>query len=158
MLAKDEDAASVRFPPPLVYVAAIGVGITLRMVASPLQLGMAISARVAVAGSLGAAGMAILAAATSRFKRGGQDPKPWKVTPEIIRTGIYGATRNPMYVAMGLLQVSIGVALANGWIVVLAPIALAIVYAIAIRHEEAYLEAKFGDPYRNYKKSVRRWL
>ena len=44
------------------------------------------------------------------------------------------------------------------WIVVLVPVALAIVWATAVRHEEAYLEAKFGAPYADYKRSVRRWL
>jgi protein-S-isoprenylcysteine O-methyltransferase Ste14 len=33
-----------------------------------------------------------------------------------------------------------------------------IVEVTAIRHEEAYLERKFGDVYREYKRSVRRWL
>jgi protein-S-isoprenylcysteine O-methyltransferase Ste14 len=28
----------------------------------------------------------------------------------------------------------------------------------AIRHEEAYLERKFGDRYLEYKRSVRRWI
>jgi protein-S-isoprenylcysteine O-methyltransferase Ste14 len=40
----------------------------------------------------------------------------------------------------------------------LVPPVLAILYAIAIRHEEAYLEGKFGETYLAYKRSVRRWL
>ncbi len=52
----------------------------------------------------------------------------------------------------------IGVGLANLWIVVLVPAVLSIVYLTAIRHEEAYLESKFGQSYTDYKASVRRWL
>jgi protein-S-isoprenylcysteine O-methyltransferase Ste14 len=33
-----------------------------------------------------------------------------------------------------------------------------VIYRIAIRHEEAYLEQKFGSAYSDYKASVRRWL
>jgi protein-S-isoprenylcysteine O-methyltransferase Ste14 len=33
-----------------------------------------------------------------------------------------------------------------------------VVYLTAIRHEEAYLERKFGETYTKYKASVRRWL
>jgi protein-S-isoprenylcysteine O-methyltransferase Ste14 len=59
---------------------------------------------------------------------------------------------------MALLQIAIGVGLANGWIIALTPLVLVIIYAIAIRHEEAYLERKFGGAYLEYKRSVRRWV
>jgi protein-S-isoprenylcysteine O-methyltransferase Ste14 len=48
--------------------------------------------------------------------------------------------------------------MANLWVVALLPPALAVVYATAIFHEEAYLERKFADAYLDYKRSVRRWL
>jgi protein-S-isoprenylcysteine O-methyltransferase Ste14 len=92
------------------------------------------------------------------FRRTGQDVKPWESTPEIISTGIYRFTRNPMYVSMALLQAGIGVALANGWVVLLVPVVSVVIYFIAIRHEEAYLEEKFGTVYTEYKSSVRRWI
>ena len=85
-------------------------------------------------------------------------PKPWEPTPEIISTGIYRMTRNPMYVGMAVLQAGIGIWWANGWIIALVPVVLAVVYATAVRHEEAYLEEKFGDAYRGDKSSVRRWI
>ena len=47
---------------------------------------------------------------------------------------------------------------ANGWLLGLAPVALAIVYVTAVRPEEAYLEQKFGAEYLAYKRRVRRWL
>jgi len=96
--------------------------------------------------------------AVKLFKRTGQDPKPWQPTPEIISTGIYRYTRNPMYVALALIQIAIGLGLANGWIIVLVLPVLIIVDITAIRPEEAYLERKFGAAYTDYKKSVRRWL
>jgi protein-S-isoprenylcysteine O-methyltransferase Ste14 len=63
-----------------------------------------------------------------------------------------------MYVGMALLQLGIGIGWANGWILTLIPPVLIIIYVTAIRHEEAYLEQKFGDSYAEYKNSVRRWL
>jgi hypothetical protein len=39
-----------------------------------------------------------------------------------------------------------------------APAALGGDLPDAIRHEEAYLERKFGDRYLEYKRSVRRWI
>jgi protein-S-isoprenylcysteine O-methyltransferase Ste14 len=158
MVASDPDAAAVRLPPPLVYAFAIIAGIVLHWFAVPFALGLPLAARIAAAAVSGAGGLALLAAAAGLFKRSGQDPKPWTVTPEIISSGIYGITRNPMYVAMGLLQLSVGIALDNGWILAFLPVVLGIVYVIAIRHEESYLETKFGEAYQSYKSSVRRWI
>ena len=100
----------------------------------------------------------LLGGAINLFRRTGQNPEPWKSTPEIVTSGVYRLTRNPMYVGLALLQAAIGVGLANGWIVALIPLVLVIIYLMAIRHEEHYLEAKFGDAYVRYKTSVRRWL
>ncbi|MCX5739319.1 MAG: isoprenylcysteine carboxylmethyltransferase family protein [Proteobacteria bacterium] len=80
----------------------------------------------------------------------------WERSP--FSTGIYRFTRNPMYVGMALLQTSIGITWGNGWILALVPVVLVTIYTIAIRHEEAYLERKFGSTYLEYKRSVRRWL
>lgn len=99
-----------------------------------------------------------MAAAIGLFRSTGQDPKPWESTPEIISTGIYGFTRNPMYLAMGFLQGGIGLMLVNVWVISLVPVTWFAIYRIAIRHEESYLEQKFGSVYQDYKKSVRRWL
>jgi protein-S-isoprenylcysteine O-methyltransferase Ste14 len=63
-----------------------------------------------------------------------------------------------MYVSMALLLTGIGIGWANGWILALLPLVLLVIYTIAVRHEEAYLERKFGDRYIEYKRSVRRWI
>jgi protein-S-isoprenylcysteine O-methyltransferase Ste14 len=62
-----------------------------------------------------------------------------------------------MYVGMALIQLAIGIGLGNGWIIALL-LVLAVIYMIAIRHEEAYLEQKFGETYTEHKASVRRCL
>ena len=63
-----------------------------------------------------------------------------------------------MYVSMALLQVAIGVGLANWWIVIFVIPVLVGVYVLAVRREETYLTEKFGDAYLQYKRSVRRWI
>jgi protein-S-isoprenylcysteine O-methyltransferase Ste14 len=158
MDANEQDGAAVRIPPPLVYLVAVIAGGLLHEVVLPLPLALAPTVRFGVTAATALLGLALLAGALGLFRRTGQDPKPWKSTPEIVSTGVYRFTRNPMYLGMALLQTAIGVGWANGWIIALVPGVLAIVYATAIRHEEAYLERKFGDAYIRYKESVRRWL
>lgn len=152
------DGASVRFPPPLVPVIALVVGLALQLFVARIPIVGAGSLRLVLACVFGGAGIVLIASALRLFRASGQDPKPWEATPEIIATGIYAYTRNPMYLGMGLLQAGIGCGLDNGWIVALVPVSWLVIYTIAIRHEEAYLTRKFGSAYLDYTKSVRRWL
>ena len=158
MVARDADAADVRVPPPLVYVAAVVAGVLLHLFVYPLDLPLPLP--VCVAGTLlsGGAGTLLLMAALVAFLRTGQNPKPWKTTPEFIGTGAYRWSRNPMYAGMALVLAALAFALTNGWLLAFVPVVLAVVHRTAIRHEETYLEEKFGDSYRAYKRSVRRWL
>ena len=153
-----QDGAAVRFPPPFVPLIALAIGIVLHLWVWPLSIPLLGALRWGLAGLLAILGLVLMAGAFGLFRSTGQDPKPWLSTPEIISTGVYRFTRNPMYVSMGLLQGGIGVALANGWVVLLVPLVWFVIYLIAIRHEEAYLEGKFGSAYTDYKASVRRWL
>ena len=132
-----DDAAAVRFPPPLVYLFAVIAGALLHAYVLPLPCEIALGARVAAGTAIAALGTAVMIGAIGLFRRTGQDPKPWKTTPEIVSTGVYRFTRNPMYVGMALLQTGIGIGFANGWILALGPPVLVIIYAMAIRPEEA---------------------
>lgn len=153
-----KDGAAVRIAPPLVYLAGVIAGVLLNAFAAPLAMGIGPGARIAAAAVPAVLGLAFMGGAIGLFRRTGQDPKPWESTPEIITTGVYRVSRNPMYVGMGLVQVAIGAGLANWWIIILLPLELVIVHATAIRHEEAYLERKFGDEYTRYRASARRWI
>jgi protein-S-isoprenylcysteine O-methyltransferase Ste14 len=156
--SEERDGAAVRFPPPLVPVIALAAGVLIQHFVWALPAPLSGVAKYTVGVLLLAVGLAFMTAAFQQFQRTGQDPKPWKSSPEIIAAGIYKWTRNPMYVSMGLLQGGIGVLISNTWVVVLIPISGIVIYLVAIRHEEAYLERKFGASYTSYKSTVRRWL
>ncbi|MEO8602179.1 MAG: cation:dicarboxylase symporter family transporter [bacterium] len=158
MSTGEKDAAAVRLPPPLVYLLAIGMGVLLQWLLNPLEISLPLALHLGLTIAVVLLGAALVASAFGLFRSIGQDPAPWTTTPEVINTGVYRRTRNPMYVGLALIQLGIGIGLANGWIVALVPVVLATVYATAIRHEEAYLERKFGDGYLAYKRSVRRWF
>jgi protein-S-isoprenylcysteine O-methyltransferase Ste14 len=152
------DAAPVRLPPPLVYLLSLLAGALLQRFAFALPLALPGALRALAAAALILGGSALVLAAFGLFRTTGQNPAPWTPSPELIGEGVYRFTRNPMYLGMTLLQAGIGVAAANGWIAALALVSAAIVRMTAIRHEEAYLERKFGAPYLAYKQRVRRWF
>ncbi|MEK7524100.1 MAG: isoprenylcysteine carboxylmethyltransferase family protein, partial [Patescibacteria group bacterium] len=65
---------------------------------------------------------------------------------------------NPIYLSYSIIHIGIALAFANVWMLfsIIPVVATLRVYAIA--REEKYLEEKFGEEYRTYKKHVRRWL
>lgn len=152
------DGAAVRLPPPLVFLLALVAGIVLHLLAAPLRVALPDTLRVVASVTFAAIGLGLIGAAIGLFRRTGQDPRPWKSTPSIIADGVYRYTRNPMYVGMAAVLAAIGIGAANGWLLGLVPLALAIVHVTAVRPEEAYLEEKFGAEYLAYKRRVRRWV
>lgn len=158
MADEADDGAGVRIPPPLVFLGILIAGVLAHFFVMPLPIRLSMGLRIALTFVVLVPGVVLIGGALGLFRRTGQDPAPWKPTPEIVSTGVYRFTRNPMYVAMAVLQVAIGLALANWWIILLTLASLAIVYVTAVRHEERYLERKFGEEYTRYRTSVRRWL
>lgn len=155
----EETGAGVSVPPPLVYLGGIVLGWMLDRWLLPLSLGST-DPRLRWGSGLVVllASSIFLFAAVARFRATGQDPKPWRPTPVLIEASVYRLSRNPMYLALALLQVGLGLLIDNLWIVVLTLPVLAVVDRLAVRPEETYLEERFGSTYREYRRRVRRWL
>src|SRR5260370_753983 len=95
-----ERGAEVRFPPPLVFVICIlvGVGFQYAVTPAPVPVDRAISATSGVLILI--IGLGFIASARMLFMRTGQHPAPWKPSPELILKGPYRFTRNPMYLGI----------------------------------------------------------
>ena len=63
-----------------------------------------------------------------------------------------------MYTGAAFIRVGIALLLDSSWFLALAIVMLVVVKHLVVLPEEAYLEYRFGDKYRHYKQSVRRWL
>ncbi|MBZ5570654.1 MAG: isoprenylcysteine carboxylmethyltransferase family protein [Acidobacteriia bacterium] len=153
-----ERGANVRFAPPFVFLISLLLGVVLRYAVAPIPLaGHGSLVRWAgVAIVLG--GLTIGVPARTLFARTGQNPKPWTPSPELLLSGPYRFTRNPMYVGVTLVQVGLGLAFKNLWISVLAPFSLLVVHFTAVLPEERYLTERFGESYRAYQEKVGRYL
>ena len=158
MTPSTRDAAQVRFPPPLVFLAAIVLGVIVQRKAVPLSLLFAPGLRIAAGVLIVVCGVSLVVSARIWFTRTGQNPIPWKPTPELILHGPYRFTRNPMYVGVTLFVVGLGLAVNNIWISLFAVPALLAVHFIAVLPEERYLAEKFGESYRTFLARVRRYL
>jgi protein-S-isoprenylcysteine O-methyltransferase Ste14 len=153
-----EGGARVRLPPPLLFVVLIAAGVALRYVVAPPPLPFARALQIVVGAVLAVAALLLGGSAFGLFKTAGQNPKPWTPKTVLVAEGAYRFTRNPMYVGMMTLEIGIGLMLGNLWVVLLAAVYLVVVHYTAVLPEEAYLDEKFGDSYRQYKQRVRRYL
>jgi protein-S-isoprenylcysteine O-methyltransferase Ste14 len=81
-----------------------------------------------------------------------------KPATSLQTTGIFGITRNPMYVGLAIVYLGITCFIGNWWNIIVFPLLLFIVQEYIIEREERYLELEFGQQYQEYKKKVRRWL
>jgi len=85
-------------------------------------------------------------------------PAPIDPPKELVAHGLYRWVRNPMYV--GVLSVVLGEALLYGAPVLLefAAVGFAFFHLFVVLYEEPTLEAKFGEAYARYRRTVPRWL
>jgi protein-S-isoprenylcysteine O-methyltransferase Ste14 len=151
--------ARVIVRPPFLYLACVIVGLALdRVLPLPLTLPESALIRWAVGGGLILIGAGILGAGIGNFSRAATPVPSTRPVRALVTSGIHGWSRNPIYVGMFLLYAGIGIAARSPWILIFTlPIAITIRYGVVAR-EEAYLERRFGDAYRDYKSRVRRWL
>jgi protein-S-isoprenylcysteine O-methyltransferase Ste14 len=150
------DLPGIRVAPPLYFLAALGAGLLLGR-GTPSKTLKATCAVVS-GGFCLAASAAVVIAADYELKRVKTTFNPDKPSAALATRGIYGYTRNPMYLSLTLA--SIGIAMWQRSIPALTfvPIALARLETDVVDKEERYLERRFGATYRAYRNLVPRWF
>jgi protein-S-isoprenylcysteine O-methyltransferase Ste14 len=155
----DTATAGVIARPPLLFLAALLLGLASdRLLPLPLTLPGGDLVHWTVAGSLILLGLGLATAGIRNFSRAATPVPTNEPTRALVATGIHGWSRNPIYLGLFLVYAGIGVVAGSPWVLILTlPLAITIRYGVVAR-EEAYLERRFGDAYRDYKARVRRWL
>jgi len=77
---------------------------------------------------------------------------------QLVRSGPYALVRNPIYTSMLLVICAIGVVITPWQLFLASVILLVIGTEIRVRTEEWLLTARFGEEFRDYKKSVRAYI
>jgi protein-S-isoprenylcysteine O-methyltransferase Ste14 len=137
------------------FLAAIALQLAL-----PLSLpnGLLTPAIIPGSAALIIVGAVLIVLARREFAKHSQPTDPGRPTSELVTTGIFSISRNPLYVGGVCILVGIALALNLPWVLVLLLPALVACHYVLIAPEERYLAAKFGDEYRTYAASVHRWI
>ncbi len=150
------DNPGTRVPPPILLIVVMLAGYCLQQLWA-LELTnwsrWTLTAWVPIG-----AGVIILVFCWVQFFRAKTSVLHHRPANQLLQSGLYRFSRNPIYVSGLLLQLGIALMMNNLWIVLLIPLSKVVFDSYVIAGEEAYLERAFGDAYVDYKRSVRRWL
>ena len=92
------------------------------------------------------------------FRQNEEDPNPTTQSNKLITGGIYKYIRNPMYLALVILQIGLGISLSFLHISLMSIFTAIALHYFIIKREETYLRNLFGVEYENYKAKSRRWI
>lgn len=155
-MAEPADNPGVLARPPLLYGGALIAALALHWLWPMPILDHAIALGAGL--PLIALGVGIAIAGRRALQAAATKIDPMRPTTAIVTSGPYRFSRNPLYVALTLLFVGLTLAVDTWWgIVVLVPLVI-VMHCGVVRREERYLEQKFGEPYRQYRSRVRRYL
>jgi protein-S-isoprenylcysteine O-methyltransferase Ste14 len=142
--------------PPLVYLAAILIGVGLDIV-HPLRW-LPAEIAVWVGAALAIVALALFVASTRQFKRAGTPVPGNEPTTAIVQSGPYRFSRNPIYLAFSVLVLGIACWRNSIWLLGTLAAAVLLMSVVVIPREERYLARRFDPEYLQYKARVRRWL
>ena len=159
-MEEDARGPNVRLPPPLLFAMPLLTGFIVQyFVPTHLVTGADAARTLRLVGITEIAiALALMAWAMSTFLRFRTPIVPMHRARALVNEGPFKLTRNPMYLGFTVLYIGITFVANALWPLVFLPEAIALTYLFAIRLEEAYLAREFGDAYREYCSTVRRWL
>jgi protein-S-isoprenylcysteine O-methyltransferase Ste14 len=76
---------------------------------------------------------------------------------KVITKGLYSISRNPIYIGLILMQISLGI-ICSSWVYLLLTLVLLILLNENLSAEERYCLYRYGDSYRQYKNKTPRWI
>lgn len=151
----------VRFPPPLLFAAGFLLAWLVDARVERLRIVGGTASPVLVQGAGGTlvvAGLALVCWGMLTFARAHTAILPNQPAAQLVVSGPYRFTRNPMYTGLTTAYMGLALLANTAWPVLLLPAVLLLLYRLVIRREEAYLAGAFGAEYEAYRRRVGRWL
>jgi protein-S-isoprenylcysteine O-methyltransferase Ste14 len=151
-----EDRPNIIPWPPIIYLGAALLGVLAQRVIPLPGLGGAVFQIIGAL--LAIAALSLDMATFTTFRKHKTTIMPNQAATNLITTGPFAWSRNPIYVANTALVLGAGLYFGNIWLVGLAFVAALMTLKLAIEREERHLAAKFGAAWETYAVRVRRWI
>ena len=145
--------------PPLIYLAAIALGVVLAWFVPAPWFPSPFSDLLFAIGCVTLVGVVLIDVAAMRtLAKAKTTIMPHRASSHLVTGGPYSFTRNPIYLANTMLTIGIGLVSGVAWFLPLAIVAAFLTQKLAIEREERHLATVFGKRYRDYSRRVRRWI
>jgi protein-S-isoprenylcysteine O-methyltransferase Ste14 len=151
-----DDHAHIVAPPPLLYLGGLVAVVFVHWFWPLALLPAAFAQWLAVAAIL--AGLAVNLWGVWTMRQARTAINPYQPTTNIVDSGPFAFSRNPLYVGMDLLFVGIIAWLNSLWGVPVLVLLLLVMHYGVILPEERYLEGRFDEAYSRYRAKVRRYI
>lgn len=92
------------------------------------------------------------------FNKTTVDPTKPEKASSLVTNGVFSVSRNPMYFAMLLLLLALGLVLCNAFNTLVAAVFVGYMNRFQVIPEERMLQEKFGKIYKDYMCRTRRWF
>ena len=145
--------SEVVFGVPLLIAIALGLALPISISYGPLA-----PAVMLLGAALILTGTALVILARREFARHGEHTDPGHPTGQLMTTGVFSISRNPLYLGIVFFLAGIALAFDLPWVLILLIPAVMACHYILIAPEERYLASRFGQEYTQYAASVHRWL
>lgn len=106
----------------------------------------------------GVTGIALIIWAIRTLNRHATTVLPNQKSNALVTTGPFQYLRNPIYLGDVFVFFGLAEITKHIWFVVAGLLFAIAVTKLSILPEEAHLEARFGDSYRDYKATTKRWI
>jgi protein-S-isoprenylcysteine O-methyltransferase Ste14 len=145
--------------PPLIYAAALLAGaVSGYFLPTPWPGSPLSDFLVAIGGLMIAAALFIDFKAMRTMANAKTTIMPNRGSDHLVTKGPFALSRNPIYLANTMIAIGVGLLFGIIWFIPLAFVAAFFTQELAVKREEAHLDARFGKSFRDYAKKVRRWI
>ena len=148
----------VKFPPPLIFLLFLVAGWGFEHWVIDYSFGLVEMVRRGIAVVFILAGLSLDGLAAGQMRRHNTAVEPWKGATTLLTAGLFGLTRNPIYLGFILTYCGFAVAMDAPVALGLLVVCIALIDRLVIPREEAHLSAVFGAAYDDYRQKVRRWI
>ena len=152
------NALALKVPPvaQVIITAAAMYGVSKMVPALTFSL----NGSTGLAVGLGVMGMSLGVMGVTQLRKAQTTPNPQALekVSSLVTSGIYGYSRNPMYLGLVLILLGWAFYLSHFLAFVLLPVFILYMTRFQIQPEEQMMARKFGKTYQAYLNKVRRWI
>lgn len=146
------------FKPPILMWLLVGGGFAIDWY-WPLEFPFERIISTSVGLLVALAGASLMGWTGRTFRGAGEAFSHAETTRSLLQHGPFGFSRNPVYLAATLMMSGLSLGVNAVWIlVVVLVVGVPLLHFLVVLPEETYLEARFGDEWRDYTSRVRRWF